>query len=107
MQITLIFEEQAESLPEEIPSMSKTFTHIGVATYKNQKPKFRFTRGRAEARIKTMTKEGFTNIEFLALPGEMTKAEAFATDVARELSARHSIAIPTAAEQVAESVAAA
>ena len=78
--------------------MAKTFTHIGVATYKNQKPKFRFTQGRAEARIKTMTKEGFTNIEFLALPSVMTKAEAFATEVARELAARHGILIPTPAD---------
>lgn len=78
--------------------MAKTFTHIGVATYKNQKPKFRFTQGRAEARIKTMTKEGFTNIEFLALPGVMTKAEAFETEVARELASRHGIVIPTPAD---------
>lgn len=78
--------------------MAKTFTHIGVATYKNQKPKFRFTQGRAEARIKTMTKEGFTNIEFLALPSVMTKAEAFETEVARELAARHGISIPTPAD---------
>lgn len=78
--------------------MAKTFTHIGVATYKNQKPKFRFTQGRAEARIKTMTKEGFTNIEFLALPGVMTKAEAFETEVARELAARHGIVISTPAD---------
>lgn len=77
--------------------MSKTFTHIGVATYKG-KTKFRFTQGRAEARIKTMTKEGFTNIEFLALPHTMTKSEAFQTPVARELADRHGLEIPTEAE---------
>lgn len=84
--------------------MAKTFTHIGVATYKNQKPKFRFTNGRAEARIKTMTKEGFTNIEFLALPGVMTKADAFQTDLARDLATRHGIAIPSVAESESEAV---
>lgn len=83
--------------------MAKTFTHIGVAAYKTQKPKFRFTNGRAEARIKTMTKEGFTHIEFLALPGVMTKADAFQTDVARDLANRHGIAIPSAAEAESDS----
>lgn len=74
--------------------MAKQFTHIGVATYKG-KTKFRFTQGRADARIKTMTKEGFTNIEFLALPHSMTKAEAFQTPVAQELSERHGLPIPS------------
>jgi hypothetical protein len=75
--------------------MAKTFSHIGVATYKG-KTKFRFTQGRAEARIKTMTKEGFTNIEWLALPGIMTKAQALESDQARELAARHGLEIPVA-----------
>lgn len=74
--------------------MAKTFSHIGVATYKG-KTKFRFTQGRAEARIKTMTKEGFTNIEFLELPEVMTKAQALTTAVAQELAARHGLEIPS------------
>lgn len=75
--------------------MAKTFTHIGVATFKG-KIKFRFTQGRAEERVKTMTKEGFTNIEFLALPRVMTKEEAFQTDLAQDLAQRHKLEIPQA-----------
>jgi hypothetical protein len=86
--------------------MAKTFSHIGVATYKG-KTKFRFTQGRAEARIKTMTKEGFTNIEWLALPGIMSKAQALESDQARELAARHGLEIPVAStDDVSEQVAA-
>lgn len=70
--------------------MAKTFSHIGVATYKG-KTKFRFTQGRADARIKTMTKEGFTHIEFLALSTHMTKAEALLTPLAQELATRHGL----------------
>lgn len=70
--------------------MAKTFSHIGVATYKG-KTKFRFTQGRADARIKTMTKEGFTNIEFLALPAQMTKEQALLTPLAQELATRHGL----------------
>lgn len=79
--------------------MSKTFTHIGAAVYKG-KDKFRFTNGRADARIKTMTKEGFENIEFLELPSPMTKDEALQTLVAAELGARRGLAVPTVDSQV-------
>lgn len=81
--------------------MAKTFTHVGVATYKG-KTKFRFTNGRAEARVKTMTKEGFENIEFIALESVMTKAEALKTAQAADISARYGIPIPAEAEVQAE-----
>jgi hypothetical protein len=81
--------------------MAKTFTHVGVATYKG-KTKFRFTNGRADARVKTMTKEGFENIEFVALDRVMTKAEALKTAQAADISARYGIPIPTQAEAEAE-----
>jgi len=84
--------------------MAKTFSHIGVAAYKG-KMKFRFTMGRAEARVKTMTKEGFTQIEFHELPSTMTKAEAFQTDIAGELAAKHNLTIPTAEETEAAEAA--
>lgn len=75
--------------------MAKTFTHVGAAVYKG-KDKFRFTKGRADVRIKTMTKEGFERIEFLPLPREMTKEEALRTDVAAELAARRGLMLPSA-----------
>lgn len=81
--------------------MAKTFTHVGVATYKG-KTKFRFTNGRAEARVKTMTKEGFENIEFIALESVMTKAEALKTAQAADISVRYGIPIPVEAEVQAE-----
>lgn len=73
--------------------MTKMYTHIGAALYKG-KDKFRFTNGRADVRIKTMTKEGFDNIEFIALGGEMTKADALQTVQAAELAARRGLALP-------------
>ena len=75
--------------------MAKMFTHVGAAVYKG-KDKFRFTNGRAEVRIKTMSKEGFENIEFIPLPREMTKAEALQTTQAAELAARRGLTIPAA-----------
>lgn len=63
----------------------KTFSHIGVATYKG-KTKFRWTMGKVDARIKTLEKGGFENIEFHELPSVMTKSEALSTDVARKLA---------------------
>lgn len=74
--------------------MAKLFTHIGAAVYKG-KDKFRFTNGRADVRIKTMTKEGFERIEFIELPCEMTKAEALQTTQAAELAARRGLVIPS------------
>jgi hypothetical protein len=74
--------------------MAKMFTHIGAAVYKG-KDKFRFTNGRADVRVKTMTKEGFENIEFIALSREMTKAEALRTTQAAELAARRGLTIPS------------
>jgi len=74
--------------------MAKMFTHIGAAVYKG-KDKFRFTHGRAEVRIKTMTKEGFEQIEFVPLPREMTKAEALQTPQAADLAARRGLVIPS------------
>lgn len=74
--------------------MTKLFTHIGAAVYKG-KDKFRFTHGRADVRIKTMTKEGFERIEFIALDREMTKAEAMHTTQAAELAARRGLKIPS------------
>lgn len=74
--------------------MAKLFTHIGAAVYKG-KDKFRFTNGRADVRIKTMTKEGFERIEFIELPREMTKAEALQTTQATELAARRGLTIPS------------
>lgn len=68
----------------------KTFSHIGVATYKG-KTKFRWTMGKVDARIKTLEKGGFENIEFHELPSVMTKSEALATDVARKLADAHGI----------------
>lgn len=73
--------------------MAKMFTHVGAAVYKG-KDKFRFTNGRAEVREKTMTKEGFENIEFIALEREMTKAEALQTPQAAELAARRGLKMP-------------
>lgn len=67
--------------------------------------KFRFTMGRAEARVKTMTKEGFTQIEFHELPSTMTKAEAFQTSIAQELAVKHNLTIPTAEEAEAAEAA--
>lgn len=80
--------------------MAKTFTHIGAAIYKG-KDKFRFTHGRVDARIKTMTKEGFENIEFIPLPSEMTKDQAFKTDVAAELAARRGLSLPVTEPEAA------
>lgn len=73
--------------------MAKMFTHVGAAVYKG-KDKFRFTNGRADVRIKTMTKEGFEQIEFIPLPREMTKAEALQTPQAAELAARRGLPLP-------------
>lgn len=78
--------------------MAKTYTHIGAAIYKG-KDKFRFTNGRADVRVKTMTKEGFEQIEFVELPAEMTKAEALLTPQAAELAARRGLTLPQAGEQ--------
>ena len=74
--------------------MAKTYTHIGAAIYKG-KDKFRFTNGRADVRVKTMTKEGFEQIEFVPLPAEMTKAEALLTVQAAELATRRGLSLPT------------
>lgn len=82
----------------------KTFSHIGVATYKG-KTKFRWTMGKVDARIKTLQKGGFENIEFHELPGVMTKSEALATDVARNLASAHSIKLEDAAEDTAAEAA--
>ncbi len=73
--------------------MAKMFTHVGAAVYKG-KDKFRFTNGRVEARMKTMTKEGFERIEFIELPHTMTKAEALQTAQAAELAARRGLTLP-------------
>jgi len=73
--------------------MAKTFTHIGAAVYKG-KDKFRFTHGRADVRVKTMTKEGFQDIVFVELPNEMTKVMAFLTEQARTLAAQRGLKIP-------------
>jgi hypothetical protein len=81
------------------PAMTKLFTHIGAAVYKG-KDKFRFTHGRADVRIKTMTKEGFERIEFIALDHEMTKAQALQTVQAAELAARRGLTIPSTHEPV-------
>lgn len=77
--------------------MAKMFTHVGAAVYKG-KDKFRFTNGRADARIKTMTKEGFEKIEFVELPTAMNKADALRTTQAAELAARRGLTLPTAEE---------
>jgi hypothetical protein len=82
----------------------KTFSHIGVATYKG-KTKFRWTMGKVEARIKTMQKGGFENIEFRELPGVMTKAAALKTDVAADLAARYGIKLADEAEAAEEQAA--
>ena len=74
--------------------MAKLYTHVGAAVYKG-KDKFRFTNGRADVRIKTMTKEGFERIEFIELSREMTKAEALQTTQAAELAARRGLTIPS------------
>jgi len=78
--------------------MAKMYTHIGAALYKG-KDKFRFTNGRADVRIKTMTKEGFDNIEFVPLDGEMTKAQALHTVQATELAARRGLTLPNTDSQ--------
>jgi hypothetical protein len=85
--------------------MAKMFTHIGAAVYKG-KDKFRFTNGRADIRIKTMTKEGFENIEFIPLPREMTKAEALQTTQAADLAARRGLTLAAAEADVPEQEAA-
>jgi hypothetical protein len=79
----------------------KTYSHIGVATYKG-KTKFRWSMGKVDARIKTLQKGGFENIEFRELPGVMTKADAVKTDVASDLAARYNIALPSAEDDAAE-----
>lgn len=83
--------------------MAKMYTHIGAAVYKG-KDKFRFTHGRADARIKTMTKEGFVNIEFIPLPTVMTKEQALQTDVATELAVRRGLKIPSLDAQAQDQV---
>lgn len=75
--------------------MAKMFTHVGAAVYKG-KDKFRFTNGRADVRVKTLTKEGFENIEFVELPDLMTKEQALRTPQAAELAARRGLTLPTA-----------
>lgn len=70
----------------------KIYSHMGVATYKG-KTKFRWSMGKVEARVKTLQKGGFENIEFQALPGVMTKVEALKTTVAADLAARYGIAL--------------
>lgn len=85
--------------------MAKMFTHVGAAVYKG-KDKFRFTNGRAEVRIKTMTKEGFENIEFIPLPREMTKAEALQTPQAVDLAARRGLTLPSTTDAADEQEAA-
>jgi hypothetical protein len=75
-------------------AMAKLYTHVGAAVYKG-KDKFRFTNGRADVRIKTMTKEGFERIEFIELGSEMTKEQALQTAQAAELAARRGLTIPS------------
>lgn len=79
----------------------KLFSHIGVATYK-KKTKFKWTMGNVDARIKILEKNDFENIEFRALPSPMTKAQAYQTDIAKDLATRHSLKIPTAESQPSE-----
>lgn len=83
----------------------KTYSHIGVATYKG-KTKFRWTMGKVDVRIKTLQKGGFENIEFCELPGVMTKAEALKTDVAADLAARYGLKIEDDSEGAEEPAAA-
>ena len=80
--------------------MAKTYSHIGAAIYKG-KDKFRFTNGRVDARMKTMTKEGFEQIEFIALDSVMTKQEALLTAQAAELAARRGLKLVDAEAVVA------
>ena len=68
----------------------KTFSHIGVASYKGRM-KFKWTMGKVEARIKILQKSGFENIEFQALPTVMTKPEALGTTMARDLATRYGL----------------
>jgi hypothetical protein len=75
----------------------KLFTHVGVATYKNR-TKLRYTNGNVEARVKILTKSGFTNIEFQELPSPMTKAQAQLCPVVQDLAARHNIQPKSAVE---------
>lgn len=82
----------------------KTYSHIGVATYKG-KTKFRWTMGKVEARINTLQKGGFENIEFRELPGVMTKADAVKTDVAADLAARYGLKLTAEANTAEEQAA--
>jgi hypothetical protein len=79
----------------------KVYSHIGVATYKG-KTKWRWSMGKVEARIKTLQKGGFERIEFQALASPMTKAEALATDVARDLASRYGLELADAEPAAAE-----
>ena len=78
----------------------KTFSHIGVASYKGRM-KFKWTMGKVEARIKILQKSGFENIEFQALPTVMNKAHALRTDAARDLASRYGLKLADAAKEEA------
>jgi hypothetical protein len=79
----------------------KVYSHIGVATLKG-KTKWRWSMGKVEARIKTLQKGGFEQIEFCALPMPMTKAQALSTDVASDLARRYSLELKDADSSSAE-----
>ena len=73
----------------------KTFTYVGIATMKNR-TKFKYANGSIDARVKSMQRLGFTNIEFVNLPGPMTKTDAKNSIEAQEMARRHNFSLPKA-----------
>ena len=66
----------------------RVFTYVGISTMKNR-TKLKYANGNIDLRIKSMERLGFTNIEFVKLPGPMNKEDAVKAEVVQDLVARH------------------
>jgi hypothetical protein len=62
---------------------NKTFKYVGVSTLKGQR-KVRYATD--NARIKVLTRNGHTDVEFVELPRAMTKAEIAETEQFKNLN---------------------
>lgn len=78
----------------------KTYTYVGIATMKTR-TKIKYANGNIEARIKGMQRMGFTNIEFVGLPGPMTKEAARQSAVTLEMAQRHNFEMAQAEKEAA------
>lgn len=72
----------------------RVFTYVGIATMKNR-TKLKYANGNIDLRIKSMERLGFTNIEFVKLPGPMNKEDAVNAEVVQELMLRHNFQAAT------------